>query len=215
MSLTTAGGADRRLRHAGDVVWFITQNVLRTGLGSAARWKGNLLQHAADVFSRRGADLQSLVYGQRAVVDRAAASQRAQATGLAAARDDATSSDEELFAPRRPDAVQGASGISGDIFPSIQAAYVVQKDADLLVSGVNVQHCFCRAAAEYTAWLALHSVSVASQVTALRHAVRAGAKVKYLTAIACRRRWARQLAICARWLGAGVVGRRRRCRAPA
>ena len=84
------------------------------GLGSAARWKGNLLQHAAAVFSRRGADLQSLVYGERAVVDRAGASNGAQVAGRGAARDDGASSDDELFAPRRPDAAQGAVGVSGD-----------------------------------------------------------------------------------------------------
>lgn len=42
------------------------------GLGAAAAWKGNLLAHAAEVFSRRGVDLQSHVYAQRAVAERIA-----------------------------------------------------------------------------------------------------------------------------------------------
>ena len=37
-----------------------------TGLGDAARWKGNLQQHAHSLFRNRAADLQALVYGNAA-----------------------------------------------------------------------------------------------------------------------------------------------------
>ena len=81
------------------------------GLGGAAKWKGNLLQHAADVFSRRGADLQALIYGQRAVAERDGA---AQHPAQRRSRRDASSDDEELFAPQRPgDAHAAASGVFG------------------------------------------------------------------------------------------------------
>ncbi len=39
------------------------------GLGAAARWKGNLLERAAALFSPRGADLAGYIYGQKAVVE--------------------------------------------------------------------------------------------------------------------------------------------------
>lgn len=39
------------------------------GLGAAARWKSNLLDRAAALFSTRGADLQSYIYGRRATAD--------------------------------------------------------------------------------------------------------------------------------------------------
>ena len=80
------------------------------GLGGAAKWKGNLLQHAADVFSRRGADLQALIYGQRAVIERDGA---AQHPAQRSSRRDAGSDDEELFAPRRPGDAQAAAAASG------------------------------------------------------------------------------------------------------
>ena len=37
-----------------------------TGLGDAARWKGNLQQRAHSLFRNRAADLQALVYGNAA-----------------------------------------------------------------------------------------------------------------------------------------------------
>jgi len=81
------------------------------GLGGAAKWKGGLLQHAADVFSRRGADLQALIYGQRAVTERLDAAQQPARS----AHRDASSDDDELFASRRPSDGQAAAKHSGGI----------------------------------------------------------------------------------------------------
>lgn len=39
------------------------------GLGAAARWKRQLAERANALFSKRGADLQSFIYGKRAVAD--------------------------------------------------------------------------------------------------------------------------------------------------
>ena len=39
------------------------------GLGAAARWKAGMLRRAGALFSRRGADLQSYIYGTSALAD--------------------------------------------------------------------------------------------------------------------------------------------------
>ena len=84
------------------------------GLGKAARWKGNLLQYAADVFSRRGADLQALIYGQRAVTERSNATQPAQSSRALGISGNAGSDDDELFAPRTAGDAQQTAAASGD-----------------------------------------------------------------------------------------------------
>ena len=91
------------------------EGMAMAGLGAAAKWKGNLLQHAADVFSRRGADLQALVYSQRAVAERqSGTAQPALRPGPSGGGGD-DSSDDELFATRGSGAAQQAATAAGGL----------------------------------------------------------------------------------------------------
>ncbi|PSC76713.1 ribosome biogenesis BMS1-like protein [Micractinium conductrix] len=80
------------------------------GIGAAAKWKANMLQRAAALFSTRGADLHGYIYGTRATAD---ASWQMQGLSLGGGGDD--DDDEELFRPKRQQAAdqQAGSGAAG------------------------------------------------------------------------------------------------------
>ncbi len=50
---------------------YLKRVVMYAGLGGAAKWKENMLNRASALFSRRGADLQSYIYGTSALADAA------------------------------------------------------------------------------------------------------------------------------------------------
>ncbi|KAL4425893.1 hypothetical protein ABPG75_009909 [Micractinium tetrahymenae] len=75
------------------------------GLGSAAAWKVNMLERAAALFSTRGADLHSYIYGTRATSDGAAQQMRGLSLGGGGGSDD----DDELFRPKQAQAEQQAA----------------------------------------------------------------------------------------------------------
>ncbi|EFN57678.1 hypothetical protein CHLNCDRAFT_142849 [Chlorella variabilis] len=91
------------------------------GMGAAAAWKADMLQRAAALFSTRGADLHSYIYGTRATADGGQGG--ALATGGGGGPDD----DDELFRPKRPQAAgqeQAAAGGGGDALDALDSSRV-------------------------------------------------------------------------------------------
>lgn len=107
------------------------------GLGNAARWKRGMTDRAAAVFSHHAADLQAMIYGQRAVSDGGPGTAGVPAAGDGGSDDE---DDDDLFRPKSTAAGQDRSGAPAEpdcSRPVLLASEVAAWEDDAAVEGLR------------------------------------------------------------------------------